>query len=436
MGLKSAVLFSLFGAAAAGRSTPAEGRSLLQMGPLPGMSAWTTHEMAGDNAKCLNGQSGVFYTKEARGSRDWFVFFQGTQFCTSLDDCDAQAMSSIQATGRIDGNVVSYEDYQHADGNGYQASIAFEEFSNMNLMYVIGCDKSGGTSTSGHVDGHHAFHGGAAMVDEAIMHVNMQMPRDVLFASASQAHTAVINADAIAAGLSGATTVAAWQDGGFVTDGLTTDAVLTDMFDHWGSRVNTDCHSHHMMDGWRCLLGPVAAQHTKTPVFFSGSKYDVFVPYHRDRSADDAPAFGDIKSCINDPAADRQPGCASDRAFRDSYADQMMHVASALPMQHGYYLGNCIAHAWSGVSGLVGQRFHNTLVSKHTLRDAVGLFFASAQKGDGAPRFADTSKSYTPSGDNSCEASPRCCTDAGHCDSNNNYVLSAKSHSPPCPMEH
>lgn len=397
MGLKNAVLFALFGTAAARSAPSGGGRELLG-------ATWHQHTVSAGT--CLDGNPGAYFINPGTNG-DLVVYLQGVQYCTSDDNCFSKIAGQ---QGHAPDATVTYEMYQDQDSHPwYQGESLFSEeaHNDSTKVYMLGCDWSAFTSSGGE---HHTADGsvhynGRALLEGMVADLNAENMLgwgNVLVASASTAQSAVLNADYLSGAIVHHGEFKAWQDGGFVMDGLSIDDGLKTMFDTWGSGsvLSQDCQKGQKHgDAWKCLHGAFMAQYVATPTFFSGSKWDVMIPWMMPSIQVDG-----FMPCVNDPST---PGlaCAIVYAGRQQFAQRIVKQLGFIHVmapQHGFYFANCIAHAWSGHSNLVGYRYWNTGVSGHTLQSALGDFLGGHEV-----NVVDYSSGYTPSRGNYCEETPQ-----------------------------
>jgi hypothetical protein len=329
--------------------------------PLPSVSTWDrvmlTAAAAEQGAVCLDGSPGGYFIKRGDPQR-WIVFMQGGGWCTSDMDCAARAFGAPGKPGHpwLGSSTAWPKSYV----DQYEGSQLFADpaFSNYTIVFAPYCD---GGSWTGNADtpvptaanstsrGKPIYYRGARLLDallDSVLAAGLKNATNLLWAGCSAGGlTTYLHADYVAERVGSGVRVLALADAMFsleyepfsppVPPAITFPQEMAWGYTHWNAsgRMNHACLVHYgAAAGWRCLLGANVAPHVKTPLFVLNSKFDTW-----QGGAIIAAATGYIGKENR-----------TVQAFWLQYAADMVGNFSALPPQHGGFLGNCPAHCQTG----------------------------------------------------------------------------------------
>jgi hypothetical protein len=118
--------------------------------------------------------------------------------------------------------------------------------------------------------------------------------------------------------------------------------------------VDSDCVAHYgEAEGWRCMIGSLAAPFVKTPLFILNSKYDTW---------QEKAILG--LDCV-------PPSCTNEaqEAFWVAYGQTLVKTLDAVPARHAAFLMNCPAHCQTGTGGDWGKRSVGTTTNAEAVAE-------------------------------------------------------------------
>ena len=322
--------------------------------------------VASHEARCLDGSPGGFYIappaeKVPDPNSRWLVFHQGGGWCGSPENCLSRASTAL---GSSNDWPATYSDKY--EGSELWATAPFDGFTVVYAMYCDGGSWAG--NTTGVVGNTTLHYRGRPLLDallETLLEMGLKSASQLLYAGCSAgALTTYLHADYVRSKVPSSVATLALADAMFALDHVAFDGrphysgVMQWVYEGMGcaASVNAACLAHYGdADGWRCMLGALAAPFVQTPLFILNSKYDTW---------QEAAIVG--LRCT-------PPDCANatQEAFWVSYGRSMVRALDAVPARHAAFLMNCPAHCQTGTGGDWGTR----RVGNTTNADAVAQWW-------------------------------------------------------------
>lgn len=217
-----------------------------------------------------------------KAASQWMIFHEGGGWCLGDENCHERANSSLGSStfwpavppGTMPPGV-SYEG---------EEMYASETFATATIVYAKYCDGgswSGDNDTATVVDGRRIYYRGRRLLDALftdLLSRGLAEADELVYSGCSAgALTAYLHLDYIAALLPARTTVVGLADAMFVLDHSAFPGNATNYNSRqfsWGltawnstQSLSTKCLAHYgQRDGWKCMLGAVAAQFLEHPL--------------------------------------------------------------------------------------------------------------------------------------------------------------------------
>jgi len=303
------------------------------------------------NARCLDGSPGGFFiappiAAAPDGKDRWLVFHQGGGWCGSPANCLSRSNTSL---GSSKFWPPTYHD--RYEGSALWAHPPFDGFT---VVYAMYCDGGSWAGNSTGVVGNVTLHyRGRNLLDamlDRLLGMGLAAASQLLYAGCSAgALTTYLHTDFVRSKVPRTVAMLGLADAMFALEHRAFDgstpypAVMQWVFRGMGcaASVNAECLAHYGdADGWRCMMGSLAARFVRTPLFILNSKYDTW---------QEKAILG--LDCV-------PPSCANStqEAFWVAYGKQMVQTLDALPARHAAFLMNCPAHCQTGTGGDWGKR--------------------------------------------------------------------------------